>query len=163
MLLKNYVDTPIGNLIVLADEEYVRGVWFDDQKYLGSHYNLDDVEVGDNKLIINVKKWIEDYFLGKNPQLDLSILGPEVTDFRKKVIDVLLLVPYGHTNSYKEISEMMSKKKLCSARAVGGAVANNPISILIPCHRVVGSDSSLTGYAGGIDRKIKLLELEKNI
>ena len=164
MLLKNYIETSMGKLIILADNNYVRGLWFEDQKYMGSHYDISHIKVGDNNVIQEVGNWIREYFLGKEPQIDLDILGPEVTSFRQKVLDVLVSVPYGETISYKEIAELISKTeggKFCSPRAVGGAVGHNPIALLIPCHRVIGSNGSLTGYAGGIERKIKLLELEK--
>ena len=164
MLLKNYIETSMGKLIILADNNYVRGLWFEDQKYMGSHYDISHIKVGDNNVIQEVGNWIREYFLGKEPQIDLDILGPEVTSFRQKVLDVLVSVPYGETISYKEIAELISKTeggKFCSPRAVGGAVGHNPIALLIPCHRVIGSNGSLTGYAGGIERKIRLLELEK--
>ena len=164
MLLKNYIETSMGKLIILADNNYVRGLWFEDQKYMGSHYDISHIKVGDNNVIQEVGNWIREYFLGKEPQIDLDILGPEVTSFRQKVLDVLVSVPYGETISYKEIAELISKTdggKFCSPRAVGGAVGHNPIALLIPCHRVIGSNGSLTGYAGGIERKIKLLEFEK--
>ena len=164
MLLKNYIETSMGKLIMLADNNYVRGLWFEDQKYMGSHYDISHIKVGDNNVIQEVANWIREYFLGEKPQIDLDILGPEVTSFRQKVLDILVSVPYGETISYKEIAELISKtdgEKFCSPRAVGGAVGHNPIALLIPCHRVIGSNGSLTGYAGGIERKIKLLELEK--
>ena len=108
------------------------------------------------------KRWLDLYFGGQKPDF-LPPLHPEGTAFQKSVWDILLEIPYGKTISYGEIAGHIALKQgisRMSAQAVGGAVGRNPISIIIPCHRVVGADVSLTGYAGGLDRKIKLLELE---
>lgn len=109
-------------------------------------------------------KWLDVYFSGKEPDFmpDILITG---TPFRKRVAEIVLTIPYGKTMTYGEIASIIANEKgieKMSARAVGGAVGHNSISIIIPCHRVVGTNGSLTGYAGGFDRKIALLNLEKN-
>ncbi|MFD2728905.1 methylated-DNA--[protein]-cysteine S-methyltransferase [Enterococcus camelliae] len=163
MLYKGSYQSPLGKIELLSDDQAIVGLWFENQKYYGSDYDLADVIVEDNAAIIAAKAWLDDYFLGEKPDLATLHLKPHVTEFRKKVLEVLEGVPYGKTITYKEIADKLNAQfpeKKTSARAVGGAVGHNPISIFIPCHRVVGSDGSLTGYAGGIDRKIELLTLE---
>lgn len=158
----NYV-SPLGNLEILCDDSSVKGIWFDQQKYYGSHYNLDEISLSENQVTKEVKIWLDSYFKGKNPSLSRLNLAPDVTEYRKKVLDVLIAIPLGETMTYKEIAEVLQKKypnTQTSPRAVGGAVGHNPISILIPCHRVIGSSGLLTGYAGGINRKIELLVIE---
>ena len=119
-------------------------------------------DICENKIFDETKKWLDIYFSREDPKFTpkLNIKGSE---FRKDVWKILLEIPYGKTLTYKAIAEklvMSGKYKKMSAQAVGGAVGHNPISIIIPCHRVVGASGSLTGYAGGLDRKVKLLELE---
>ena len=109
------------------------------------------------------KKWLDRYFNGEKPQISELPLSPKGSEFRQCVWKILCEIPYGETCTYKEIADIIAKEQgvdKMSAQAVGGAVGHNPISIIIPCHRVVGSDGSLTGYAGGIETKIKLLKLE---
>lgn len=163
MYLKNDYPSPLGTLTIVADERFVKGVWFEDQAYFGANYDLEHISSGENEVILQVKTWLDDYFSGKNPPVDHTILAPEATEFRQKVFSALLAIPYGQTASYKEIAAVIAKqtgKAANFSRAVGGAVGHNPIAILIPCHRVLGSDGSLTGYAGGLERKIALLEFE---
>lgn len=119
-------------------------------------------DICENKIFDETKKWLDIYFSRKEPKFTpkLNIRGSE---FRKDVWKILLEIPYGKTLTYKAIAEklvMSGKYERMSAQAVGGAVGHNPISIIIPCHRVAGASGSLTGYAGGLDRKVKLLELE---
>ncbi len=108
------------------------------------------------------KKWLDIYFSGKNPNFIPPINIDSTSSFRKKVFQILLTIPYGQTTSYGKIAKQLQTQsnKTVSAQAVGGAVGHNPISLIIPCHRVVGSGGSLTGYAGGIDKKVQLLKLE---
>lgn len=163
MLIQNNYVSPMGKLIILADDHTIKGVWFHDQKYLGADYDLQAIPKGENKAILEVKDWLQRYFAGENPKVNLEMLAPEVTDFRRKVLEILVQIPYGQTTTYKAIAEQVAQlegKERSSARAVGGAVGHNPISLLIPCHRVLGSKGELTGYAGGIERKIALLRLE---
>ena len=151
----NY-SSPIGEIMIASDGEAVCGAWFLDQKHFKS--TIDDVTVNDDLAIFKkVTRWFDDYFNGLNPEIDFK-LRPDGSDFRKRVWKVLSEIPYGETLTYGEIASMISPEM--SARAVGGAVGHNPIAILIPCHRVLGADGKLTGYAGGIDRKIQLLRLE---
>ena len=156
--------SPIGSMIMASNGISLTGLWFDGQKYfaqtLSKPYEEKLLPVFEETI-----KWLDIYFSGEIPDFTPE-LSVHSTPFRKAVYDILLTIPYGQTMTYGEIaanlSRQMGKKKM-SAQAVGGAVGHNPISIIIPCHRVVGADCSLTGYAGGIDRKKFLLELEGNI
>lgn len=154
--------SPLGEIMIAADEVGITGLWFTNQKYYALHLDNDTIEK-ETALLIEAKRWLDIYFSGKEPsfKLPLHFTG---TDFQKEVWEILYSIPYGKTITYGEIAAMIAKKKnlkRMSAQAVGGAVGHNPISIIIPCHRVIGSNGSLTGYAGGIDRKWKLLNLEK--
>lgn len=163
MYYKSIYQSPIGPLDIVSDEDAIKGVWYSKQKHYGGKYDMDAMVNEEIPVIQQVKQWLDDYFAGKNPPVDKSILDPEVTPYRKQILDILVDVPYGQTISYKELADQVAANtegKKGSARAAGGAVGHNPISILIPCHRVVATDGALTGYAGGIDRKIELLALE---
>ena len=152
--------SPLGKILIVSDGEAVCGVWFFGQKHFLSSVS-DEIIRNDNLVIFKkVKLWLDEYFDGSNPEIDFE-LRPEGSEFRLKVWKILSEIPYGQTMTYGEIASRLSKTM--SAQAVGGAVAHNPISILIPCHRVLGSDGKLTGYAGGIERKIELLKIEKVI
>lgn len=151
-------DSPIGKIIIVSDGEAICGVWFYGQNHFLSSINEDVIPNDELAIFENVKCWFDSYFNGENPQIDFK-LKPEGSDFRLKVWDKLLEIPYGETVTYGEIAHEISPSM--SAQAVGGAVGHNPISIIIPCHRVLGSKDKLTGYAAGIDKKMKLLELEK--
>ena len=148
-------DSPLGKMLIVSDGEAICGVWFYGQKHFPS-LNLESND--DLAIFKEVKNWFDDYFKGKNPKINFK-LNPHGTDFRIKVWEILSDIEYGETLTYGEIASRISPTM--SAQAVGGAVGHNPISILIPCHRVLGADGKLTGYAGGIDRKVKLLNLEK--
>ena len=119
-----------------------------------------DYEVKETDLIIEAKTQLLEYFLGKRQVFDLPLVFYKGTKFQKKVWKALLEIPYGETKSYKEIAEIAGSPK--GARAVGGANNKNPISIVVPCHRVIGADGSLVGYGGGLEKKVFLLELENN-
>ncbi len=155
--------SPVGSITLSSNGTALTGLWFDGQKYFAQTLS----EPYEEKLLPvfeDTIKWLDIYFGGAIPDFtpDLSLHS---TPFRKAVWDILLTIPYGHTMTYGEIAEILAQqtgKKKMSAQAVGGAVGHNPISIIIPCHRVVGTDGKLTGYAGGIDRKRFLLELEGN-
>ncbi|MCQ2971465.1 methylated-DNA-[protein]-cysteine S-methyltransferase [Methanobrevibacter gottschalkii] len=152
----NY-NSPIGEMLFVSDGEAVCGIWFCNQKYFKN--NIDKtVRKDDLVIFIKLKKWFDDYFNGLNPKIDFK-LKPQGSEFRQKVWKILCEIPYGETLTYGDIASMISPNM--SAQAVGGAVGHNPITILIPCHRVLGANGKLTGYAGGLDRKIKLLKLEK--
>lgn len=155
--------SPLGSILLSADDEGLTGVWFDGQKYFARTIEGEEIQETETPVLSLARKWLDVYFAGKNPDFSVP-LHPAGTDFQKAIWDILCTIPYGHVMTYGEIAAMYADKKglaHMSAQAVGGAVGHNPISIIIPCHRVVGSDGSLTGYAGGIERKKKLLESEK--
>jgi len=139
------------------------GLWMKGQKYYGDTNG--EMMTENNKVPIfeDVKKWLDRYFAGEKPCISELKLAPIGGEFRQAVWKFLCEIPYGEVVSYGQIAKKIAvkmKKESMSSQAVGGAVGHNPISIIIPCHRVVGSDGSLTGYSGGIKKKIKLLELE---
>ena len=155
--------SPIGKLTLASDGENLVGLWIEGQKYFLN--SLSDMPKTDNglKVFAQTKHWLDRYFAGEKPLPSELPLAPAGSEFRQTVWKYLCEIPYGETTTYKAIAERCaadSNRASMSAHAVGGAVAHNPISIIIPCHRVVGSDESLTGYAGGIERKIWLLKLE---
>ena len=154
-----FTETPLGKVQAAAENDALRGLWFLGQKYFPSGTEL-WIETQDQPVFIRLKAWLKDYFAGKKPKTGIA-LAPNGTEFQKRVWQLLLEIPYGSTSSYGAISSrLVSLGIKASAQAVGGAVGHNPISILIPCHRVLGADGSLTGYAGGIEKKRALLELE---
>ncbi len=150
--------SPLGKMLIVSDGEAICGLWFYGQKYFKSTIDESMVEKPDLTIFKKATKWLDDYFNGLNPEIDFK-LNPQGSEFRKNVWKILTEIPYGKTVTYGEIASLLSPTM--SAQAVGGAVGHNPISILIPCHRVLGANGKLTGYAGGIERKIKLLELER--
>lgn len=152
--------SPLGGITLSSDGEALTGLWFDGQKHAPAH-------TGEEKplpIFDAAHRWLDLYFSGRIPDVPLS-LRPEGTPFRQAVWALLSEIPYGHTVTYGMLAEELSRRMglpRTSARAVGGAVGRNPISLMIPCHRVVGSDGSLVGYDGGLDRKARLLELERD-
>ena len=158
----NHYASPLGKIILASDGEALTGLWFAGQKYEGSTL-APEHEEKDLPVFDETRRWLDAYFTGKDPGFTppLHLRG---TDFRKAVWEILLTVPYGKTTTYGEIAARIAQKTggFVSARAVGGAVGHNPISLIVPCHRVVGADGSLTGYAGGLDRKKKLLQMEQS-
>ena len=151
----------MGNITLEADDRELTGLWFEGQKYYPdfSEKEFDEKEIHALSL---AKKWLDIYFSGKEPDLKVPIRFSG-TAFRNEVWEILLSIPYGKTVTYGQIADMLAKKRgteRMSARAVGGAVGRNRISIIVPCHRVIGLDGSLTGYAGGTERKKELLKLE---
>lgn len=158
----NHYESPLGGILLAADEAGLTGLWFEGQKYFARSLQKEQEEK-ETPIFEQAKRWLDLYFSGKEPDISvpLHLLG---TDFQKKVWEILRTIPYGHTMTYGEIARCLAAENGSSrmwAQAVGGAVGRNPISILVPCHRVVGASGSLTGYAGGLDRKVKLLTLEK--
>ena len=151
-------DSPIGKIIMVSDGEALISVSFYGQEHFLSSINDDIIQDDDLTIFKKVKRWLDSYFNGENPEIDFT-LKPQGSEFRCKVWARLLEIPYGKTVTYGEIAREISDTM--SAQAVGGAVGQNPIAIIIPCHRVLGSNGGLTGYAGGIDRKAELLKLEK--
>lgn len=158
--------SPLGGITLACDEDGLTGLWFDGQKHFGGGMlNGEDLRREENtpSVLWQAVKWLDIYFSGREPDFipPLHLTGSE---FRLAVWEMLLKIPYGRTISYKELAGRIARRrdvKTMSAQAVGGAVGHNPISVIVPCHRVLGTDGSLTGYAGGIDRKISLLTLEK--
>lgn len=156
-----YIDhyaSPLGQILLAADEAGLTGLWFTGQKYFGLNLppNCQEAEL---PVFREAKRWLDLYFSGFQPNYTppVHFLG---TPFQKSVWEVLASIPYGQTMSYGQIAAAVGCK---SAQAVGGAVGRNPISIIVPCHRVVGADGSLTGYAGGLDKKAALLQLESQV
>ena len=153
--------SPLGGILLAADEIGLTGLWFDGEKYFADNLPAEHIE-GETPVLAEAKLWLDIYFTGKEPNF-MPPLHPIGSAFRQAVWDILLQIPYGQTTTYGEIARQLAKKMgldKMSAQAVGGAVGHNEISIIIPCHRVVGTNGSLTGYAGGIDKKIWLLKLE---
>ena len=155
--------SPIGKMILVSDEESLVGAWFEGQKYFG--YGIKEKWSPGNKVSVlqETEEWLDAYFAGNKPERPRLMLAPIGGDFRQEIWKILCGIPYGETITYGEIARQMARKmgrKTMSAQAVGGAVGHNPISILIPCHRVLGADGSLTGYAGGIEKKEWLLRHE---
>jgi len=158
----NY-SSPIGKILLASDGENLIGLWNENQKYHGGTVKEPMIEKSDLKVFINTKKWLDTYFANRKPLISELPLAPIGGEFRKVVWKILCEIPYGETTTYGEIAKKVASglgKEKMSSQAVGGAVGHNPISIIIPCHRVVGKNGSLTGYAGGIDKKVKLLEHE---
>ncbi len=167
MQYKNHYQSPLGNMLLAADDIGLTGLWFEGQKYFSMHLNRETEEIEEKELPIfeDTKRWLDIYFDGKEPDfgLPLHLVG---TEFQKEVWVLLEQIPYGQTTTYGEMAGRIAAKKglrSMSAQAVGSAVGHNPISIIVPCHRVLGKDRSLTGYAGGLGRKAELLKLEKII
>ncbi len=152
----NYI-SPIGEMMIVSDGEAICGVWFYGQKHFKSSINDEIIEDSDLAVFSDVFNFFDDYFQGLNPEITFP-LRPHGSEFRKKVWKILTQIPYGETLTYGEIASMISPTM--SAQAVGGAVGHNPIAVLIPCHRVLGANQKLTGYAAGIDKKIELLKVE---
>ena len=154
----------IGKIFLASDGENLTGLWIEGQKYYAATLKSQETAQKDDlPVFINTKDWLDRYFSGKKPEISEVPLAPAGGDFRQKVWKILCEIPYGEYITYGDIAKNLAAqegKKTMSAQAVGGAVGHNPISIIIPCHRVVGASGSLTGYAGGIDKKIKLLEHE---
>ena len=161
MTFLQHYNSPLGGILLAADEIGLTGLWFDGQKYFARDLPAEHVEQN-TPVLSEAKRWLDIYFTGREPDFTppLHSIG---SVFRQAVWEILLQIPYGQTTTYGEIAQQLAAKlglPRMSAQAVGGAVGHNEISIIIPCHRVVGTSGSLTGYAGGIDKKVKLLELE---
>ena len=165
MIYKKYYQTPDGfsNIIMNSDGKYLTGLWFEGSRDSSKHKI--DCEEKDLPIFQETSKWLDIYFSGKEPDFIPEYKIEDLTLFRKEVIDIMNSIPFGKTLTYNDISKIIAKKrgiKRMSAQAVGGAVGWNPICIIIPCHRVVGTNGSLTGYGGGIKNKVSLLTLERN-
>lgn len=162
MQYTNHYHSPIGNILMAADDVDLTGLWFEGQKYFALYLD-EEREEKDLPVFEQTKHWLDLYFSGKEPDFSVP-LHFTGTDFQNEVWQILCSIPYGQTMTYGQIAKLIAKKRglaRMSAQAVGGAVGHNEISIIVPCHRVVGANGSLTGYAGGIDKKVALLTLEK--
>lgn len=154
-------DAPVGSILLAGDETGLTGLWISGSKYYADSLDTEREEK-ETVILKKAKSWLDIYFSGKEPDFTVPIhlIG---TPFRLMVWEVLQQIPYGKTMTYGEIARIIAEKAgrtRMSAQAVGGAIGHNPISIIIPCHRVVGTDGSLTGYAGGVAKKAELLALE---
>lgn len=167
--------SPLGGITMTSDGYALTGLWFDGQKYAPVPADIKTGEKAMLPVFCETQKWLDQYFGGEIPDFTPPLLI-RATPFRKEVLEILLTIPYGKTMSYGEIAAILTEKHptshskhskehsgRMSAQAVGGAVGHNPISIIIPCHRVIGSDGSMTGYAGGIERKVRLLQIESGV
>lgn len=160
MLYTSHYASPLGGMTLVSDGTALVGLYFDGQKYAAE--GLDATRTQKNLLIFEeARRWLDVYFSGRKPDFTPPT-APAGTAFQQSVWEILRTIPYGETTTYGAIARRIEQNTGCrmSAQAVGGAVGRNPISILIPCHRVVGTNGSLTGYAGGIDKKERLLRWE---
>ena len=158
----HHYDSPLGGITMASDGNALTGLWFNGQKYFaeGLDTNLKELDL---PVFEQTDQWLNIYFSGKAPSFT-PLLKMKTTPFRKAVWKIMLTIPFGQTMTYGEIAKRIAREKglsRMSAQAVGGAVGHNAISLIIPCHRVVGANGSLTGYAGGIEKKARLLALEQ--
>ena len=163
MYYKTSYISPLGKITLASDGENLIGLYFDGQKYFLSSIKSEIIENDGLEIFKKTKKWLDEYFKGKNPSVKDLKLKLEGSDFRKNVWQKLRSIPYGKTVSYNDIAKNIAAEKgikRMSCQAVGSAIGHNPISIIVPCHRVVSTNGNLTGYAAGIEIKKKLLELE---
>ncbi|MGG5318841.1 methylated-DNA--[protein]-cysteine S-methyltransferase [Enterococcus sp. AZ072] len=155
--------SPIGPLTLAAIDQTLVGVWMKDQKYYGAGLSEAITQNQQLPVFLQTKNWLDAYFANEKPAIFELPLKPVGNEFRQTVWTVLCQIPYGEVMTYKEVAQRTAEKlnkTSMSAQAIGGAVGHNPLSIIIPCHRVVGTNSSLTGYAGGLTKKIYLLQHE---
>lgn len=163
MIYIQHYNSYVGGITISSDGNALTGLWFDGQKYYAGNID-DEIEEKDLPVFAQARQWLDIYFSRHDPGFTPA-LTLDSTPFRMAVWRILLTIPFGKTMTYGEIAARIAELKgirRMSAQAVGSAVGHNPISLIIPCHRVVGADGSMTGYAGGIDRKIKLLEMERS-
>ncbi|MBO4264309.1 MAG: methylated-DNA--[protein]-cysteine S-methyltransferase [Bacteroidales bacterium] len=159
-----HYDSPLGGMTLASDGEALTGLWFDGQQYFGNPLDTEH-EAKMLPVFQDTCRWLDIYFSGEVPGFTPK-LHLRTTAFRKRVWEILLAIPYGRTMTYGEIASRIAREydvPHISARAVGGAVGHNSILIIIPCHRVSGKYGSLTGYAGGLDKKGELLQIEKTV
>ena len=160
----SYYHSPLGPVLLAADEIGLTGLWLEGQKYYAGQMDREHDEwiEKESPVLTMAKRWLEEYFAGRVPEMTIP-MHLSGTSFQMEVWEILCQIPYGQTVTYGQIARQIAAKrgrKTMSAQAVGGAVGRNPISIIVPCHRVMGADGSLTGYAGGVDKKMALLTLE---
>ena len=158
----SYYDSQLGRITLTSSGEALTGLWFEQQRHPAKILTTRQEEK-ELPVFTTTKRWLDLYFAGKNPDFTPPLIL-QGTPFRQTVGKLLLTIPYGQTTTYGALAEQIARLyglKKMSAQAVGGAVGYNPISIIVPCHRVIGANGSLTGYGGGIKRKVQLLQLEK--
>ena len=156
-----HYQSPLGGIMLASDGASLTGLWFDGQKYFAATLSREHEEKA-LSIFAQTECWLDVYFSGRAPDFTPPLLM-KTTAFRKSVWEILLSIPYGHTMTYGEIARRLAAQRGLagmSAQAVGGAVGHNAISLIIPCHRLVGWDGNLTGYAGGIEKKKRLLAIE---
>ena len=159
-LIQTY-PSPLGEMLMASNGDGLSGLWFRGQKYFAAGLSP-DAEEGSCPVFEQTVRWLDCYFCGRVPDFTPK-LSLHTSPFRRSVYGILLTIPHGGTMTYGEIAAALARetgRPHMSAQAVGGAVGHNPVSLIIPCHRVIGADGSLTGYAGGLEKKIRLLELE---
>ena len=158
-----HYSSPIGGITMASNDESLTGLWFDGQKYFASTLSQRHMEK-QLPVFDRTCEWLDLYFSGKSPDF-MPPVFMYVSNFKRDVYEILMTIPFGETMTYKEVADLIAKKHRIismSAQAVGGAIAHNPISLVIPCHRVIGTNGKLTGYAGGLDKKEWLLDMEKH-
>lgn len=163
MIYTSYYDSPVGRILLAAKSGALVGLWMENQKYFLGSLREEQIKKEEYPVLAQTRKWLDQYFAGERPEISKLKLAPMGSAFRQTVWEILCQIPFGELTTYGEISKKIAAKygkEHMSAQAVGGAVGHNPISIIIPCHRVVGTNGSLTGYAGGIEKKIWLLTHE---
>ena len=156
-----HYDSPLGGITLASDGEALTGLWFDGQIYFADTMS-DDSKKEELPIFVQTCHWLDSYFSGKDPDFTPR-LKMNTTPFRKAVWEVILTIPFGKTMTYGDLAKLIAQKRSItqmSAQAIGGAIGHNSIALIIPCHRVVGSKGNLTGYAGGLDKKVRLLRLE---
>ncbi len=161
MIYTAHYTSPLGGITLASDGIALTGLYFDGER---DFPDLSAAHKKDLPVFGEAVKWLDLYFAGKEPHF-MPALSPDGTTFQQAVWEILKTIPYGETTTYGAIAKQLEKNtgRRMSAQAVGGAVGRNPISILIPCHRVIGADGRLTGYAGGLDKKTYLLRLEGSL
>lgn len=155
-------ESPFGKIILAAGDDGLKGLWFEDQRYFAGTLDA-PMEPGSSPHLTAACAWLDEYFAGRNPSIEGLVLAPIGTEFRQVVWQLLQEIPLGQVRTYGELATEAAKrmgKERGSARAIGGAVGHNPISIIVPCHRVIGANGNLTGFGGGISRKLQMLEHE---
>ena len=163
MLSTSRYESPIGPLLLAEQDGKLVGVWMEGQKYFPGSLGETSQDGGPSPVLRQAGQWLDRYFAGERPPTGALPLAPEGSNFRREVWQILCEIPYGETTTYGEIARKLAARRglaRMSAQAVGGAVGHNPISIIIPCHRVVGFDGAVTGYAGGVEKKLWLLKHE---
>ena len=162
MTFIQHYDSPLGDILLAADEVGLTGLWFEEQRHYAATLP-EDVQTKETPALMEGRRWLDLYFAGKEPTTSppLHLIG---TPFRLSVWKILSEIPYGKTMTYGDIAQRLAQERglpRLSARAVGSAVGRNPISLIIPCHRVIGRNGRLTGYAGGLHRKAALHAMER--